>query len=188
MRVIALALVILFAACEPAPMGLPHTRETNATPADKVDSNTMNVVQDCIIGSKHGDRVKTFSGALGHGQNVGQGEEYVKLDNGSGIWVVPLIGFVGGDRLKSITISAQGDGASDGSAQLKIHTAADPDSPTFIGLVDMIDIPAAPAWTQYVLDGELYVLAAGDLPVVTFPATSGPDIQIGNIFVTYDHP
>jgi hypothetical protein len=35
-------------------MALPNTRETTATPSGPVDSNTINAIQDCIIGDKRG--------------------------------------------------------------------------------------------------------------------------------------
>jgi hypothetical protein len=58
---IAIALATVVAACEPAPtMALPLTREETATPANPVSSNTINAIQDAIIGGKHGAITKRF--------------------------------------------------------------------------------------------------------------------------------
>ncbi len=60
MRSIVLALVLAIVACEPPRMGLPTTRETTATPADPVDSNTINAIQDAIIGGLTGSRTYRY--------------------------------------------------------------------------------------------------------------------------------
>jgi hypothetical protein len=47
-------------------MPLPLSREETATPASAVDSNTINALQDCIIGGKHGEiTIAIGAGAFG---------------------------------------------------------------------------------------------------------------------------
>ncbi len=174
-----IALAFAIVACEPDDMALPDSRDLTATPASQVSSTLDNVLQDCIIGGKHGDIEVTHpitDGSTSTGTSTGLVPPTVSLQVGGVDWHMRLPTRVG-DRLKTLKIRHFGNGVSDFNVELRKWSAG------VVTVIDTIVIANAPAsWqtTTQAIVGTPIALA-GEYFFLRYTTTSGAnnDITVG---------
>jgi len=134
---------------------------------------------------KHGDKTVTITPILLYaGSWVSSlNTSYVSSTNGNACNVA-LPPFIVGDRIKSVTIAVQGDGAADLDWIVRKTTSAMVDSA--IGSTETVtDQPAS--WSDSTSNVTDTVAAAGDVFYLNLdPSAVG--IIVGSIRVTFDHP
>jgi hypothetical protein len=171
-------------------MALPTSRSTTYAALSQVKSADLNLIQDCIIDGKHGDRVRNIHVLTGYSIGAtavfGGGAPYIdKVALGTGAFVVPL-DFTQGDRIKTITVSVFGNGAADLAVDLRKTPAAVTTASVIAPGPIAVTNPAA-AWADVVFNYTDTTIAAGEVFSLHL-APNATGIELGPIRVTYDHP
>jgi hypothetical protein len=186
MRAFALLLAFVFAACESQAMPLPDSRDLTATAASGVPANLHNVMQDCIIGGKHGDIVENFANFALLDTNSTQQLQYVQISTLGG---TPhrAIDVKQGDRIKAVSVSIYGNGAA--TMTFTVYKMATDGTLTSMG----IGSAAAPAAAWQTLSHTLAVpwdVGAGEVFILHFNsgAGGGAPTRWGNIRITKSRP
>jgi hypothetical protein len=114
-RSLVLALVFVCSACEHSDMALPTSREETFTPASPVSSNTLNAIQDAIIGRKRPSFVRSVPFAAlniinGWTFTFGGTAYYESNASGSAYLALPM---EVGERVTGIEVDVYGNGAAD---------------------------------------------------------------------------
>jgi len=133
-----------------------------------------------------GDRVMTFAGAMMTPTLATDGTDYTAHggieSNALANWVLSIPLCVG-DRIKSVTFAAIGNGTVDGN-----YSVADVDSvdgTTSLGSGTLTNVPAT--WGDFTLNVTDTVLATGHVFVLTIGAAAA-GLIVNSIRVTYDRP
>ncbi len=148
-------------------MSLPTSREETATPASPIRSHLMNVIQDCIVGGKHGKIARWFP-PLGRAAS----EFNLTFTNGHVFANAPAAAFNyvpaplhAGDEIVGIRANVKGTGAA-GNVQVFLVKWSASGAQSIAGTLTIVDPPNA--WAIYELaiapievqPGEAYWLAA----------------------------
>jgi hypothetical protein len=158
------------------------------TAASPVSSNLLNVIQDCIIGDKHGDVETTYpvvDGSTSTGGTTGLSPPTVSLQVGGVDWISPLRVQVG-QRLKQLKIRHFGNGASDFNVELRKWLNG---VQTVVDTITIVNAPASWQTTTQAIAGTPTV-AVGEYYFLRFTTTSGAnnDISVGAFSDVRDRP
>lgn len=165
-------------------MALPTSREETATAAANVKSNTINAIQDAIIGGKKAATKKIINPLplkfYNSGWNVVTGgAHYIEPAAGSSSFLAPD-GFEVGDRITGFEVRAYGNGVADITYTLMLVSP----SGLYTTLSTITDLNRAAAWGSAVGVVTPAVLAAGESLLIQVDATNGT--RIGAFTLTYD--
>ena len=101
-------------------MALPFSRNTTYTTDTPTRSSDLNMIQDCVIGRKHGVVKETCSPRLannGTGWEFGVGNGISTTGPGLAIFEIPCME---GDEIHAVEVIANGNGSTDVEYQLRL--------------------------------------------------------------------